>query len=224
MVERKCRLMRRMLPDCLADIARAKPDLLVCGGDLIDHFNQPGWRDDLEAVHDIFEQSGLAYQVIPGNHDPQPETFYEVFHRPPREMRFDACRLIFFCDDSCVNRDPDSVRSKDSIDRMTQLLKQATPGISLTLLIQHYVIYPNCNDGYPHNYRNAAAIRNIMEDGYDNLISISGHYHPGVDLTAQGGVRYFIGRAFCEAPHPYYLLHINDTDIKIEQRGMLQEV
>ena len=55
-----------------------------------------------------------------------------------------------------------------------------------------------------------------MERSERTILSVSGHYHPGITLTEHRGVHYFAGRAFCEAPHAYYVIEIEGAALAIQ--------
>ena len=60
-----------------------KPDILLVGGDLVNN------ADDaplLEELAEIFRKLPYPQLIIPGNHDPAPDVFYQFFppkHFPP---------------------------------------------------------------------------------------------------------------------------------------------
>ncbi len=97
------------------------------------------------------------------------------------------------------------------------------PPAGLTIIAQHYVIYPEYNQGYPHNYQNDAAIRQVMARSPHTILSISGHYHHGIPLTRHDGVCYFGGQAFCESPYPYYIISVEGTEFSIQDCQMLEQ-
>ena len=91
-----------------------------------------------------------------------------------------------------------------------------------TLLVQHYALFPeHSGPGYRHTYANDAAIRAVLEEasgggagaGPGRLLALSGHNHRGSPLTAHRGVSYLTGRALCEHPFPYYLLHTQGPQV-----------
>jgi 3',5'-cyclic AMP phosphodiesterase CpdA len=105
-------------------------------------------------------------------------------------------------------------------------------GEGLTLLVQHYALYPeHSGPGYRHTYANDAAIRAVLEEaagrgasaGPGRLLALSGHNHGGSPPTTHRGVSYLTGRALCEHPFPYYLLHTQGSVVRVEERTVAAE-
>lgn len=213
---RHCRSMARLLPEALVLLSRRAPDLIVCTGDLVDLPEGPGVFEDLRFCRGQFEACGVPYLVLPGNHDPLPDDFYRVFPRPQQAQVINGCMLVSFHEDACLEGEQACRRSDQSLEIMAELLIQTDRSPEVTLLFQHYVIYPDLSDGYPHNYRNDGEIRRILERSDQGILSVSGHYHPGIPLVQENGVSYFGGQAFCEAPYPCYLIEASGKGITIE--------
>lgn len=112
-------------------------------------------------------------------------------------------------------------RADELLELMRRVLAEDPPEVAQTVLIQHYVVYPEyAGTGYPHQYANDAVIRGIMEQSPRRLVSLSGHCHAGHALEQHNGVTYFTGRALCEFPYPYYLLHVDGPSLRIEARAI----
>ena len=58
-----------------------KPDVTVVLGDLIDDPHAADASALLVALRDILERLDCPWLVLPGNHDPNPAVFYDVFER-----------------------------------------------------------------------------------------------------------------------------------------------
>lgn len=212
--KRECRRVLGLLETCLADLSRRGVDLLICTGDLVDDPEHPAAPEDLAALRKVIEATGLPSILLPGNHDPAPEAFYRVFDRPTAVIQADGGQIVSFCDDVVEEGSLASTRADSALAQMRSSLGQPSPG--WTLALQHYLIYPDRNEGYPHNYANAAAIRAIMEASPRALVSVSGHFHPGCEATRHNGVTYLCGGAFCEAPHPYYVIEIETAGASVQ--------
>lgn len=215
--KRHSRKMAELLPRALTRIAQKSPDMMVCTGDLLDLPRGPGVVQDLKFCKELFDDCGIPYIVLPGNHDPLPEDFYRVFPIPQRRMIVNNAELISFHEDACYNGEHSSRRSDQSLRTMDDLLIRANCHPEVTLVLQHYVVYPALNKGYPYNYQNDSAIRNILEQSNRPILSISGHYHPGIPSTKKNGVSYFIGRSFCEEPYPCYIINTSRERTFIEK-------
>lgn len=212
--------MAKLLPDALARICRESPDMIVCTGDVVDIPTGSGVIQDLRFCKNLFDDCAIPYLVLPGNHDPLPDEFFRIFPKPHKTVMLNKCQLISFHEDGCFNGEQSSRRSDQSLKTMGDLLLRANWCPEITLLFQHYVIYPDHSIGYPHNYQNDGDIRRILEQSDQPLLSISGHYHPGIPMTQKNGVSYFAGRAFCEAPHICYIINASGSGITIEELKM----
>lgn len=215
---RLSRQMTEMVPRCLDRLCEQGVDLVLCTGDLIDDPAHPLALEDLRMVRDMFERCKMPTMLIPGNHDPRPDLFYRIVPEPDRGrkdrgLRISGCEVILFHRDACTEGEEACTRSDDEMAVLEGVCLDAPSGAGMAIIAQHYVVYPDHNEGYPHNYRNDAAIRQLMEQSRRPILSISGHYHPGIPLIEHRGVRYFAGGAFCEAPHPYYVIEIGAGSI-----------
>ena len=182
--------------------------------------DDPRLDADLVSLREMLTGSGLPFVIISGNHDPAPEAFYRVLPRPPRVLHSGNCEIITFGDDAfdyelrCASRQP------ELLAEMHQLLSSTPSGVELTILLQHYVLYPeqdHHDSDYRYNYLNDAEIRAIMEASPRRLLSLSGHLHRGHPLVTHNGVTYFIGAALCEHPFPYYLLDTDTDEITVQE-------
>ena len=214
---RESRKMAKVLDRCLRGFRNEGVDLIICAGDLVDDSNHPDVEKDLRTIHDLVEDIHIPTIVIPGNHDPVPDVFYCIFPKPSKTMQIEDCEFITFFEDVCQKGESYPIRTDSSLKNMHLLLSRNFPNIRYTFLIQHYLIYPEHNKGYPYNYQNASAIREIMEISPRTLFSISGHYHPGFFVTPSNSIAYFCGKAICESPFPYYILDTGGDGIKTRE-------
>lgn len=232
---RMSRLMKTRLEECVETFRREKVDLVVCTGDIVDDETHPSVPEDLALIRNVLV-SGFPMRsnpetpklnvpiiMIPGNHDPYPGVFYEVFERPeflmvmglPRSFRGRYQILTFV--DYCEPGEKASERDRDSMVRMEKALSYKPEAIDRTITLQHYVIYPEGLKGYPYNYKNATAIREVMEKSETKVLSISGHYHRGLGPTEHNGVTYFAGKALCEEPFPCYVIELEGKDVRVRE-------
>jgi hypothetical protein len=208
--------MAELLPEALEVLRQRSPDLIVCTGDLVDIPEGPGVFEDLRFIRQQFGNCGVPYLVLPGNHDPLPDDFYRAFPRPQKALEVNGCTLVSFHEDACLAGEQACRRSDQSLSEMEDLLIDADGIPEATILFQHYVIYPDHSEGYPYNYQNDGEIRRILEQSNQNILSISGHYHLGIQLVHENGVSYFAGCAFCEAPYTCYLIEASGEGSSIE--------
>jgi 3',5'-cyclic AMP phosphodiesterase CpdA len=219
--KRECRRAGDLLDRSLASFAAEAVDLVACAGDCIDDASQPSALDDVAWLRDRFAASGLRSIVIPGNHDPAPEAFYQVFPHPPARLRVGDCEVITFADDACEPGAMRCRRSEAAMHLLETALAERPDDVALTLLVQHYVVFPeHVGDGYNHTYANDAEIRAALERSPRRLLVLSGHSHGGHALQVHRGVTFFTGRALCERPYPYYVLHTGGETLQVEERTL----
>lgn len=214
--ERASRKMANILNQCIKRLKK-NVDLIICTGDLVDDPDHPEVKKDLWILGDLLESIHIPTIIIPGNHDIAPDIFYHIFRKPNKVMQIEGCEFITFFDDICKEGKEASVRTDLSLKTMQDILNKNPSKIKHTFLIQHYLIYPEYNKGYPYSYQNASVIRGIMEKSPRKIFSISGHYHHGFSTIQHNGVNYFCGSAMCENPFPYYILDTNADKITIQR-------
>ena len=215
---RESRKAGELLRRSLEEMGRFRVDALVCAGDCVDDETQPGVLEDVAALGGMLLDSGLRVVVVPGNHDPAPETFYAALPdslRPPRLQRVGECDVLTFGEDVSTEGTEQALRSEMAMREMEAVLGEPGP---VTLVVQHYVVFPDhVGPGYNHTYQNAAELRGVMERSRRTIISVSGHYHRGFPLAEHNGVHYLTARALCEAPYPYYVLEIDGEGVRVEE-------
>ena len=219
--QRELRRVGTLLRRCLQHFRNAGAELVLVAGDNVDApLDDPRLDADLVSLREMLTGSGLPFVIIPGNHDPAPDVFYRVLPRPPRVLRSGSCEIITFGDDAFDEESHYAARRPEVLAEMRQFLSSTPAGVELTILLQHYVLYPEQElheSDYRYNYLNDAEIRAIMEASPRRLLSLSGHLHRGHPLVTHNGVTYFIGGALCEHPFRYYLLHTDADEITVQE-------
>ena len=219
--QRELRRVGTLLRRCLQHFRSVGVELVLVAGDNVDApLDDPRLDADLVSLREMLTGSGLPFVIIPGNHDPAPEDFYRVLPRPPRVLRSGNCEIITFGDDAFDDEAHYACRRPAVLDEMRQLLSSTPAGVELTILLQHYVLYPeqeHHGKEYRYNYLNDGEIRAIMEASPRRLLALSGHLHRGHPLVTHNGVTYFIGAALCEHPFRYYLLHTDADEITVQE-------
>ncbi|HEY3320436.1 MAG TPA: HAD-IIIA family hydrolase [Planctomycetota bacterium] len=89
--------------------------------------------------------------------------------------------------------------------------------------LQHYVITPELNQGYPHTYLEHEQIRTWNVRSGNVRLCLSGHYHPGTDLLREANCWFSTGPAFCEFPHPIRIYDVDEHGVKMETVSLLQQ-
>ena len=150
-----------------------------------------------------------------GNHDNR-ELTKHVFGHLPSDQVVAGHRVLCFWDEE---GDDDNVPQRLGAERArfeAALADTALPQIH----VQHYVVWPERNEGYPHTYGDGAQLRQqIVQSGAVKLV-LSGHYHIGVPLFEEGGVHFCTVRGFAEAPHYYNLYQLNGDCITCDYRQL----
>jgi 3',5'-cyclic AMP phosphodiesterase CpdA len=216
---RECRRMSDVLDQALGALVAAGADLVICAGDCVDTEDDPRALEDLAGLGERFAAGGLPWVVVAGNHDPPPDAFYRVVPRPPRRSRAGDCELLTFGEDAFDNRTQLATRSDADLAWLQETLTTPAPEVALTVVVQHYTLFPeHTGPGYRHTYANDAAIRAVLEASTRPVLALSGHNHRGSPLMTHRGVRYLTGRALCEYPYPYVLLHTEGAEVQVEER------
>ena len=186
------------------------PDLAICAGDLV---NEPERADLLPEVVRHLNHLCAPLIVIPGNHDPASEEFYRAVPRPPVYMDLGGIRFIPFTDDP-ERPGWNAARTPEEIERMIRTASDF-PGPSVS--IQHVPLYrPGiCNVRY--NYEYAETIIDAMRDSGVRL-TISGHYHEGMDPVSDGRVTALAAPALCEKPFHFLLFELDRKGIPTKFR------
>lgn len=219
---RRSRDMPALFTEALASLESAGVDVVAVTGDLVDHPDETGGlpetlrhgEADLRLVAEALSKLSCPWVVLPGNHD-HPQLFGDVFGRPA-ELDVRGIRVIAFFD---WDRPVGIVEKEDERPNVPRRVGTERARFEAALAVgdprpqihlQHYVITPRLDEGWPHTYGDGESIRDSLVGDPRVRLALSGHYHPGVDSFLAGdaltGTWFSVAPAFCEAPHPY-LLH-----------------
>lgn len=213
---RLSRAMPEHFAKALRHIRDLAPDLLVLSGDLTDYpldllddpTTQAQGRKDLEVIAALLADLPFAVAAVHGNHD-HPALFSEVFGHLPNDQVINGYRVLTFRDDEGENHVPVRVGTEQARFRAALDDPASPPQIH----IQHYIVWPERNEEYPHTYGAGAQMREAMIASGNVRLVLSGHLHRGVPLFFDKGVWFATARAFTEAPHPYYLYEITNGEV-----------
>ena len=235
-VERRSRVMLELLSRALEEIAQRYVDFLAITGDLIDvphHLLYPNdyyaWQqqqelqrseaiDDYRAIKQLLDATGMPYLVLPGNHDYEP-AFWEVFDRGPHLVSAGGYAIARFCDREWEGHVP------RRLDRERKFWARllSDPNAPPQIHLQHYVITPELNQGYPHTYFEHEELKRRMVASGTMALSLSGHYHSGTDLIREGACTFTTAPAFCDFPHRYRIYELHDHDVASQTHALLQQ-
>jgi Icc protein len=209
---RLSREMPELFAQAIERIAALSPDLLVLTGDLLDYpldaladvETQSQARLDLALIADLLDELTCPLAVVYGNHD-HPALFHEFFGHLPADRIAAGHRVVSFLDDEGEGNVP--LRTGSERRRFTDVLAdEASPP---QIHVQHYVVWPERNEGYPHTYGDGAEMRDAIIAGGVVRLVLSGHYHRGVAPLFDKGVTFVTVPAFCEFPHPFWVYDLS---------------
>ena len=221
------------IPDLISEAAREiaahSPDLVAVTGDLV-HYPLDALDDpetialgekDLYLVRECFAGLTCPVAYVYGNHD-HPASFRRIFRDQPFDFDVNGFRVIAFLDD--FGHQNDSLQRVGAEQaRFQSVVSDRDPRPQIHL--QHYLIFPERNEGYsfPYSYGNAAALKAaLLADARLKLV-LSGHYHEGDDLISENHVYFATARAFRDAPHPYRIYDVIGANIRQTEYALRSE-
>ncbi len=208
----RSREMPVILRKALQRFKNSMVDLVVITGDLVDSpaivlENNDYYMDlmtpfremvkkDYRLIRYILEQSGLPWIVLPGNCDTG-DLFQQVFHDQPLVQDFGVFRFVSFHDRQWDGKKP---RRFDRERRlMEEMLFQEDHHKQIHL--QHYLIRKGHRSKSTHRYLEWENIRSLTRDSRKVLLSLSGHYPPGVSPKKEGITTWYAAPSLCRAPY-----------------------
>ena len=120
-----------------------------------------------------------------------------------------AFRVFCFYDEEGTDHVP--VRVGTELERLIRALSEEGPK---QIHLQHYLVHPEHNRGYPHTYGTADWLKQSLQRSGNVHLLLSGHYHPGVLSQEEGGIHYAVAPAFCEAPHRFALYECEENRVQ----------
>jgi len=204
-------------------IVTLQPDFLVLTGDLLDYpldaladpTTQKQARLDLALIAEMLSRLPCPVAVVYGNHD-HPALFREAFGHIPADQVVDGWRVMSFRDEEGEANVP--IRTGSERRRFAEVLADA--GSLPQIHVQHYIVWPERNEGYPHTYGAAAEMHDaIVASGSVRLV-LSGHYHRGVAPLMDKGVTFATVPAFCEAPHPFWVYDVSGDGVRYTEHAL----
>jgi histidinol phosphatase-like PHP family hydrolase/predicted phosphodiesterase len=181
-----------------------KPDLVLVLGDLLQEPEAPRAQADLMELRVILDRLKCPWLVIPGNHDPDPQRFYQIMPPPAETFDLAPCvRVLTFVDPEEPGYN--ARRLPIDLQRLRGARRDGFDG--LVIAAQHVPVCP------PHarlrySYTNIDQLLEAAKAGGVDFC-IAGHCHQQT-ASSEGRCQYLTTAALCESPHPYTLLTIDD--------------
>jgi histidinol-phosphate phosphatase family protein len=235
---RRSRLMLDLFQKALEVFRNEKVDFIAVTGDLLDvpefiltpsdyYDHQPApWlqftRRDYQLFKDLLDKTAIPYMLVPGNHDHEP-ILWQVFDRAQNTLDLptasgDPCRVYRFCDREWAGHIP------RRLDRERVLFDTAlSSGPQHQIHLQHYVVTPSLNKGYPHTYFESDWLVKRISDSGKNIFSLSGHYHKGTEILPHANALITTGPAFTQFPHPIRIYQTGPQGITHQTLNLLDK-
>lgn len=191
--ERRGEIADKLLIRAAEMLKDAPPDLLILCGDLV---NVPDDIASLKKIRAILDGIDIPQLVIPGNHDPLPDTFYTVMPRPPDHLDVGGVRFVPFFDRETPGWN--ALRSSEDIARM----KRCRSGFSGRIVsVQHTPLFEPGSADCCYAVENATE---VIDGSFE--YAVSGHYHPGTPPARGKKLLSWIVPALCEKPFRFAVI------------------
>lgn len=191
-----------------------RPDAVAVLGDLLDDAGAPGAMERLAALKQVLGLLEAPVIVIPGNHDPEPGLFYQVFEKPPEHLDVGSVRLVPFVDPPEPGYN--ARRTPQDLERMRAARRgHAGPIVCL----QHVPVLPPGETPSPYNYTNVDEVLATMEEAGITL-AVGGHYHAGTELVRKGKSAFLAVKALFQPPFTYTLIRIDGDRVELEEQRL----
>ncbi|MEO8754327.1 MAG: metallophosphoesterase [Casimicrobiaceae bacterium] len=219
-LNRLSRHLPALMEELAHRVAEESPDLVLVTGDLIDGPHTLDryaggdafamYRDaaiaDYAYVRKWLEALERPWMILPGNHD-DPQGFAHVFGDRPRSGTVGDIAVHMFHDWEIEGHQAQRVgEERIRFERIMDAAKPSTREVH----IQHYVVRPVVEYGYPLNYRDADELAARLTQAPGHRLVLSGHWHGGTPLTVIGQATFSVCPSFTEPPHPYRIYTTDD--------------
>lgn len=186
-----------------------RPDAVVFLGDLIDDPDAPDAMDRLRELKRIIDLVEAPTIVLPGNHDPDPDRFYEVMERPDEIVEIGNVRFLPFVDPEAPGYN--ATRRLHDLERLERARRGHDGPV---VALQHVPVLPPGTTNCPYSYTNIDDIVALMErESID--VAVGGHYHAGTEPVRTPTSTYLTVKALCEAPFSFTVITLNDGDVEV---------
>lgn len=222
---RHSRRVPALLEAAVPRVNAIEPDLVVVSGDLLDF--PLGERADPRFIALGLADLGLIAEqitrldspviVIPGNHD-ETSLCWRVLERVT-DRSVAGYHVLVFHDGEDASHVPHRLgRERERFERV--LSAPDSPQIH----VQHYVVWPRLDEGYPHTYADGEQLRQQIVDSGNVRLVVSGHYHLGVTPFRAGDTWFATVPAFCEAPYRLWIYDLDGTELVCREESLEEEL
>ena len=191
-----------------------RPDVTLLPGDMVDDGEASGAKGRLEQLRSIADRIDSPIIAVPGNHDSAPDEFYTVFDRAPQHFDVKGFRFVAFVDPEepgwNARREPSDMAG----------MADARAGFDGPIItVQHVPLFPPGASDCPYNYTNAEKIIAAMhKHGY--ILSVSGHFHAGMDLMQADGIGFVAAPALCEYPFRFLEIVLENGAASVREHAL----
>lgn len=219
-IYRDSRRVSALLSRALSALEEQGLDLLMVTGDLthypVDDVAAEATVDaglrDLRLIKGLLDGAGFPTLTIPGNHD-DASLWRQVFG-DAEDLALGGFTILRFVDYEGEGHVPH--RRGTEWERFVRVCQDDGKQIHL----QHFVVWPPRNEDYPHTYAEGTQMMEMLARAPGVRLTLSGHYHPGVDPFVLGNTLFSVAPAFCAHPYRYRIYTLEDDDITWEEKAV----
>jgi len=206
--ERNCAGIPKLIERVFEAVEDKEIDLIVILGDLVDNGNAQGALEDLLVLKTQIKKFNKPIFAAPGNHDSNAEQILDIFECRENIIEVNGYQLVRFTDKYLSN--DICIRNYDEMKKTFAKLNKNEPIIAL----QHNPILPKIESTYPYNIIDYEKIIDFYSH-QNVLLSLSGHFHLGIQPIIENGVEYITVAALCEFPYNYSIITFEDKQIDV---------
>lgn len=190
-----------------------QPDVVLILGDLVDG-ESPVGLDCLRRIRELLDLIEAPTIVIPGNHDPAPDVFFETLGRRPEPIDVKGVRFVPF-----VDLDEPGYNARRPAQGM-DLMAEARDGFDGPIVaVQHVPVFPPGTDVCPYNHVDADALIAAMKS-HGISLALSGHWHEGMGPIRRDNLAFLAGPALCEEPFPFLEISVDGDAIDVRRHEL----
>ncbi|MCM8809449.1 MAG: metallophosphoesterase [Candidatus Omnitrophica bacterium] len=216
--ERNTKFGFEFLKRVIRRIKDEKIDVIIISGDIIDDsLSHTAQEDYLEIKNFLESLDDKKILIAPGNHDLEPERFKNFFGQYKFCVLGDFLLYVFY--DNYLEGEI-CKRDYQEIENFEKIIKENSG--KKIIVIQHNLVFPKIESDYPFNILESEKIHSFYKEN-NVFLSISGHYHKGLNLVNQDGIYYFTIPAICEEPFKYFIFEIG-SEIKVKEDKLKNSV